>query len=151
MQNWISLTVGDLMDGKAAALVTALQTSALGTGQTDPTQNILDAVTTRIRAEVRGCAANRLDADPSKIPASLKGVAVRMVLREMESRLQLALTPDEIREEQQDLSLLQRVSQCQIPVEQPLTIGTDQLQAPALTPLITAHPPRYTRKDEDGL
>jgi len=151
MQNWISLTVGDLMDAKASALVSALQTSALGTGQADPTQNILDSVAARVRAEVRGCASNQLDTDPTKIPASLKGVAVRMVLREMESRLQLALTPDEIREEEQDLNLLQRVSQCQVPVEQPLATGADQLQAASVSPLITARMPQFKRENQDGL
>ena len=100
---WISITIDDLKDAKISALVEACRTAALGTGQTDPVPNIIANVTARIRAEISGCAQNVLDVDTTKIPADLKSLASRMIMREAMSRIQQSLTEDEREEQRNDL------------------------------------------------
>src|ERR1035437_3827250 len=99
--SWITITIADLKDAKVSALVEACRTAALGNGQTDPVPNIIANVSARIRAEISGCRRNVLDADTAKIPADLKSLASRMIMREGMSRLQQPLTEDE-RQEQRD-------------------------------------------------
>lgn len=149
--SWITITTDDLKDAKAATIVTALQTSALEAGQTDPTPHIIASVITHIRAEIKGCASNLLDADLLKIPSSLKGVAARMILREMASRLQMPLTPDEQREHDADERLLLRVSQGQMPVELTENPDAGLYQTTTGHPAITARTPIYRRSQQDGI
>jgi hypothetical protein len=92
---WIAITVDDLNDAKIAKLVTALRTKALGDSQTDPTPRIIQAVVNRIRRKVANNRKNRLDADETKIPKSLKKTAVVLTLAELKGRLEMALTADE--------------------------------------------------------
>lgn len=119
--SWTPITVADLKDAKASALVEACRTAALGAGQTDPVPNIITNVVNRIRAEVAGCNKNVLDADTTAIPNDLKSLASRMIVREAMSRLRKPLTDDEIREERNDLDYLKRIAACDVPVAEPDT------------------------------
>jgi len=113
---WSSITVADLKDAKVSALVEACRTAALGTGQTDPVPNIITNVATRIRAEIAACATNQLDADAAAIPADLKSLACRMIVREAMSRIKRPLSEDEREEQRNDLRYLERISKCDVPV-----------------------------------
>lgn len=114
--SWSTITINDLKDTKVSALVEACRTAALGSGQADPVPNIVTNVTTRIRAEISGCAQNVLDVDTAKIPADLKSLASRMIMREAMSRIQQSLTEDEREEQRNDLRYLERIARGEVPV-----------------------------------
>lgn len=97
MPNWIPIAVTDLEDAKLAKLVTALREKALKAvpPQTDPTPRLTQKVVNRIRRKVASNRKNKLDADITKIPASLLGAGVTLVLAELKGRLEMALTNDE--------------------------------------------------------
>jgi len=149
--SWITITVDDLKDAKVAALVEACQTAALGTGQTDPTASIIADVIARIRAEVAACRGNALDSDTTKIPADLKSLACRMIVRQCQSRLQIALNEDEREEQRNDLRYLERIAECKVPVAATDDPITDEVQAGAVSPSFTAKPRYFTRADQDGI
>jgi len=149
--SWTSITVSDLKDAKVAALVEACQTAALGSGQTDPTATIIQDVVTRIRAEVAACRSNQLDADTTTIPADLKSLAARMIMRQCQSRLQIALNEDEREEQRNDLRYLERIADCKIPVAATDDPITDEVQAGAVSPSLTAKTLYYDRDSQDGI
>jgi phage gp36-like protein len=148
---WIAITVDDLKDAKVAALVEACQTSALGTGQDDPTDTIIQDVVTRIRAEVAACRANSLDEDTTKIPADLKSLACRMIMRQCQSRLQIALNDDEREEQRNDLRYLERIAECKVPVSATDDPVTDEVQAGAVSPSIDTASLDFSAANQDGL
>ena len=114
--SWSTITIADLKDAKASALVEACRTAALGQGQADPVPGIISNVITRIRAEVASCEENSLDADATTIPADLKSLACRMIMREAISRLRKSLTDDEREEQRNDLRYLERIAKCELKV-----------------------------------
>jgi len=149
--SWITITVDDLKDAKVAALVEACQTAALGTGQTDPTASIIADVIARIRAEVAACRGNALDSDTTKIPADLKSLACRMIVRQCQSRLQISLTEDEREEQRNDLRYLERIAECKVPVAATDDPIADEVQSGAASPSFTAKTRYFARADQDGI
>jgi hypothetical protein len=97
MANWIPITLADIEDAKLAKLVTALRERALKAvpPQTDPTSRLTQKVVNRIRRKIGNNPNNKLDADATKIPKGLLGVAIVLILAEMKGRLEMALTTDE--------------------------------------------------------
>ncbi len=119
MPAWITITSTDLNDAKVAALVDALRTAALASGQADPTVEIIAGITAEIRSNIAGCRTNVLDIDATTIPRELKALACRMVVREAQSRLQLELNADEKTEQTRDDERLKAIRSCDLPVEAP--------------------------------
>lgn len=120
---WVPISIDDLFDGKAAALVEALRSAALDPSQTDPLPRIISNVVAQVRAQVATCPSNRLDADASKVPENLKALTVRLVLWEARSRLAavgaiLKLTEQDRIDHTDDLALLRRVANCQARVSE---------------------------------
>jgi len=156
MPTWIAINTDDLPVAKAAALVAALQTAALGEGQLDPIPEIIGNVTARIRMEIAAGGRTVLDADATKLPPSLKSLAVRMALREGQSRLNAAgalpLSDDERKEWDQDVRFLERIARGEITVE-----STDNpesapaVQSKTTRPRISERSLRFTRHDQDGI
>jgi hypothetical protein len=137
MSNWIAITVADLKDAKLAALVTALQEKALGDSQTDPTPRLTQAVIDRIRRKIASNPKNRVDSDPTKIPAGLKTMAVDLIYAEMKGRLEFDLTQDErdsISRHEADLKVIAKGDEV---VEQPDDAVDAPVQATSGTPTIT--------------
>lgn len=154
--SWITLTVADLNTAKAAALVSALQTAALGVGQTDPMPEMITDVITRIRQEIAAGGRTVLDADASKIPPSLKRLALRMVLREGQSRLNAMgaapLSDDERKEWDKDDRYLERIARGDITVEtSDNPEATPTVQAKVSTPLICARERQWSASAQDGI
>ena len=138
---WITLTLANLETGKAAPLVAALRTAALGETQGDPLPEAITTVTNRIRMEIAAGGRTVLDADGTRLPPSLKSLAIRMVLREGQSRLNavgaLPLSDDEREEARQDIRFLERIARGEITVEastNPESVPT--VQAAVASPLI---------------
>ena len=153
---WLSLLAADLVTAKAAALVDALRTAALGEGQSDPVPGIIDTVVLRIRAEISAGGRTLLDVDPATIPPSLKSLALRMVLREAQSRLNAAgalpLADDEREEWRQDVRYLERIAKGEIAVETTDTPEfTPSVQHGAGVELASSRPRLATRDSLRGL
>ena len=151
MSNWLTITTNDLNDAKVSALVDALRNVALAAGQTDPSPRVIQSVITRIRAEVKGCAKNLLDADTTKIPADLKDLAARMILRQLKSRLEIPLTDDELTEQKNDLRYLERIAACDIPIDQPDNPVEGETQVVSGTPMIQEKRHRFSSRHQEGL
>lgn len=155
--NWITITMADLPADKAAALVAAMQTAALGDGQADPMPAKISRVITRIRQEIAAGGKTRLSADATKIPPSLQAIAVRMVLREGQSRLNavgaLPLSDDEREEWRQDTRYLERIAKGDITVEEPTDPeSSPTMQATAPSPMISGcERGRWGREAQEGV
>lgn len=152
MPNWTTITEADLKDAKVAALVDAFKTAALGSGQTDPIPGVILNVVARVRAEIKGCSRNVLDVDTTKIPADLKSLVARMIVRELQSRLRLPLKDDEKEEWRQDVRYLERIAACEIPVAVPDDPETTATTQEASVSPATRRPSRnFSRTAQDGL
>lgn len=155
-KSWITLTVEQLDTAKAAALVDALRTAALRDGQGDPLPEIITAVTARIRMEIAAGGKTILSADPAKVPPSLKSLALRMVLREGQSRLNavgaLPLSEDEKMEWREDIRFLERIAKGEITVEEPDDPeSAPSVQSAAAAPAISGRPRTFGRNSQDGI
>ena len=153
---WITLTIAQLDTAKAAALVDALQSAALADGQPDPLPEIIAGVTSRIRAEIAAGGRTVLDADGTKVPPSLKSLALRMVLREGQSRLNAGgafpLSDDEREEWRQDVRYLERIARGDITVEESTNPeSTPTVQAAVPSPKICERERTMTRAAADGI
>jgi hypothetical protein len=152
MPAWISITAADLREAKVAALVDALASAALGDGQSDPTPGVIADVVARVRAEVQGCKSNVVDADSTLLPAELKSLAVRMIVRQLTSRLQIALTDDERTEQRNDLDYLKRIAACEVPISVPLNpLASPAIQPGAGSPRVEEPRRHFTHRAAEGL
>lgn len=154
--SWITLTPEQLDTAKAAALVAALRTAALGENQPDPVPEIITNVTARIRMEIAAGGRTVLDADATKLPPSLKSLGLRMVLREAQSRLNAAsampLGEDEREEWRQDVRFLERIAKGDITVEEPTNpAAVSSVQAPTPVPMISARERTFSRRSQEGI
>jgi hypothetical protein len=149
--NWLSISVSDLEDAKVADLVVALRESALGDDQDDPTDRIILDVVRRIRRKIASNSANTVDEDETKIPRGLKSDAVALILQAMKGRLEIELTPDEIRTVDRIEKDLNRIASGEDSIEQP----DDAIESPAQptngSPRYEARTRRYDRCDAEGL
>ena len=148
---WITITISDLEDVKTAKLLTPLRTKALGDGQDDPVPEIMASVTTRIRAEIAGCSRNQLDADETKIPASLKLLACRLVIAAASNRLGISLNDDERAQLRSDERYLERIAACAVPVEDPDNAMTAPVQQSGGINLVSSRPKKHTGSQLSGL
>lgn len=105
MSRWISLIPDDLKAAGYGSIVDKAKTVA--TGSVDPVDDFIASVTAEVRNAVR--AGNKLDIDETKIPHSLKRLAVRMVLYGLMERLHLPLNDDQKKEADRDEKRLQQL------------------------------------------
>ena len=104
MSNWISITIADLYNSKAAPLIDAANSAVLGAGQTDRVTGIISDVTLEIRRKV--AKSNQLDVDITKIPGGLKTLAVDLIYCRLKIALEMELSKDEhytLEQRQRDL------------------------------------------------
>ncbi len=152
LSNWIAITPANLNNAKVSALVDALRMAALGNNQTDRAPEIIQAVVDRIRTEVKGCKNNILDSDPTKIPKSLKAIAVRMMLWDLKNALEFEVTEAEKIDHGNDENFLKRVASCEIPVnlaDNPETV--EEVQPGAAQPSFgDGRRRQFTRGQQDG-
>lgn len=150
--SWTAITVDELKHRKVAALVEALQAAALGDGQADPVEQLIASVTETIRANVKSCAANVLDADTTKIPGDLLDLGCRLVLYGAKGRLEIPLTQDERDQKASDERTLERIADCKLAIaktDNPET--TETVASPASTPRIFEPTRTFSRTSQDGI
>ncbi len=124
MSNWTQVVQADISGAKTGQYVT----SALSAGFDLPGQ-IADVIA-RIRSAVS--AGNALDLDPTKIPNTLKGLAIRMVVRRVKDFLDQTPTALEVEDMKADNSYILRIVDEKLKFEQPDTpAGSAEMQPPA--------------------
>jgi hypothetical protein len=93
----------------------------LAVGGVDPAiEAIADAVS-RVRRAVS--TGNMMDLDPTKVPNSLRGVAVKLALYALMRRLRVPLSQDESKDEDNQISDLKRIQDDEVKIEEPDTPG----------------------------
>lgn len=140
--SWTAITAAVLKERKVAPLVDAAKNYAAGLdpAQDDPTPAIIASAVKEIRAAVRSCSKNVLDADTSKIPSDLLDLACRKITFALKNFVEVELTQDERDDKRADERKLERIASCDLAVEK-----TDN---PETTPTIqsTSGSPRITTK-----
>ncbi len=93
MNNWTIITIQDLYNSQAASLIDQANSASLGNGQTDRVTGLIAAAVLDIRGQ---CArVNILDSDATKIPNSLKNLAVDMIFCRLKRAVMMDLSEDE--------------------------------------------------------
>ena len=117
---WVSIVVGDLNHYLVGAQVSAINTAALGSGQTDRFTRVMTDVINRIRNKVETCRNNRVSTTALTIPPSLRAGACLLMIQGMQSSIpSLKLTEDQqtqIERYQKDIDL---IAECKLAVEEP--------------------------------
>lgn len=94
MPAWITLTLADLNEARAAKLVEALRTKALAEGQADPMPGTIAKVASELRDSI-AFGGRPLSATENTLPPGLKDLAVQHIICVMKKRLLQSLTDDE--------------------------------------------------------
>lgn len=125
MPRWFTLDVDYLKASGHGALIDRARSTATGT--IDPAQEAIDNATARIQRAIS--TGNVLDVDPTKIPGSWKGDAVRLALYALQERIGM-LTPTQRKDAESGIvSELNRTSDEKKKVEDPDTpAGTPTFQ-----------------------
>jgi len=150
MSNWTAITVDSLKAAGHGAIITAAQTASIG-GQDPVAEAIADAV-----ARVRGACStgNAMDADPAKVPNSVKGLTIRIALFALLERINYPLSEDQRDTRRNDYSFLLRINDDRLKFEQPdVAAGSAEMQEGGGEMDIVTQTPRhqYTRRGMDGL
>ncbi|PTY02577.1 hypothetical protein DB346_08495 [Verrucomicrobia bacterium LW23] len=121
---WITITPADVDMAKAGPQVEALRTAALAEDQPDPITGAIERTILKIRQKILSCPTNRVDVDASLIPPELADVALRMVYRELQQRLNvsltaLPLTDDDRKQWDVDVRTLDAIAACKLVVTLP--------------------------------
>jgi hypothetical protein len=119
---WFTITLADLNDARVGELIEALRTEALAASQTDPMPRRIQTVVDEIRRCIGFNANTPLDADPTKIPAGLRDLAVEKIVRGLKGRLGMAQTDDEVRAETLYQKRLEQLTKGEWPVDKPDTV-----------------------------
>ena len=119
---WIAVSVTDLQNAQAGALVTAFQSTALASGQADPTGPTIAQVSDELLGDIGFSGRYTMDASqgtlvPNLIPPNLKDVCVKRVVRIMRGRLEMSLTADQIQDERTYQSIRTQIRKGQYPID----------------------------------
>jgi hypothetical protein len=117
--SWIVIDIETLKEAKVAALIEALDTEALGSGQPNRAAGLIQGVVNEVRLAVASCAANQVDEDPTKIPDGLRDLTVDLINARLKNTLEYALTQDERDTVAERRRQLRDVAACDLVVDQP--------------------------------
>jgi hypothetical protein len=118
---WIAVTLADLQDAQAGPLVTAFQTTALASGQSDPTGRVIANISDEILGSIGFSGRYTMDASqgtvtPNVIPPNLKDLCVKKVCRVLKGRLNMVLLPDQTQDERTYQSTLLQLREGRFPI-----------------------------------
>lgn len=147
---WISITPDNLNDTKLAPLMSALSTAALAEGQSDPLPGYITTAVNHVRRKVAACRTNRVDADATKVPESLKEIVCRMVVRAAKDRLEFALTEDERKQWDKDDRELDAIANCSMPIETSDNSEEPPVQSTQPKPTIKGRKQQFSRDQQEG-
>ena len=113
MSRWITLTVDHLKAAGHGAIIDRARTAAVG--GIDPVGQTILKVTARVRRAV--APGNVLDADATKIPASLEDAAVLIAIATLAGRIPIPLTSDVADQVRDARKELQTIAENKVKVE----------------------------------
>ncbi len=149
---WITISTTDLDPYLAAAGVDAFQTAALAVGQTDPFLEHMPSVVALVRSYIKGCATNVLSDTENSVPRSLKQITCLLIIEAMQGRLpDVSLTTGQQKMIDRGVEMLEKISECKIPVTQPSDPADDAAQTGGNAYLISSTPLTTTRAQTAGL
>jgi hypothetical protein len=149
MSNWVSLSIEDLYAAKAPAIIDAARQVVTSAGAADPVPEVIADVVSRIRGAL---VAGGKDIDTSKIPRSLRALAVGMAVRKLKALAEMDLSAFEQQEQKSTDSWLLRITDEKLVFEIPdVSAGAGEMQAAAPSPLITKPHRQFSNRREDGL
>jgi hypothetical protein len=149
--SWITITADEVKTRLAGAELSAFQTAALATGQTDPLPEITAQVVDEVRGYVAACRSNTLG-PAGTIPPRLLSATLAIIRFRLANRLPggTALVDDlRVKEYEGAVSLLGKVAECDFAVEDPTGDATSGAQTN--TPRITPRVRRFDRCSQEGL
>jgi len=141
--SWLYITIDTLNESKIAALVEACSSEALGEGQPDRAEGIIQGVVNEVRNAVASCATNRVDEDPTKIPENLRDLCVDLIIARLKNAIEQPLTEDERHNLDWRRKQLGEVAACKLVVNQPDTPVEPDVEAGGAAKLLsdpTSHP-----------
>ena len=119
MSNWTSITADDIKAAGFGTIVDRARTAAVG--GIDPLVEAIASAVSRVRRAVS--TGNMMDIDATKVPNSLKGVAVKLALYDLMRRIRLPFSKDDSEDERNQISDLKRIQDDEVKVEEPDTPG----------------------------
>ena len=150
MSNWTSITSGLVTAGKSSSLLASVQSLAAARGDADPTPEMIAEVTATVRACVS--SGNRLDQDTTKIPNSLKALAIRMITLRLKDYIEMDMSPFEKGQADADRDYLNRINADQIRFEEPdQPAGSAEMQPGNAMEIASRRPREMTRGKMRGL
>lgn len=138
MPNWISITIDTLNEAKVAALIEAASTSALEAGQADRAPGIIQGVVNEVRNSVATCKTNRVDADTTTIPASLRDLCVDLIIARLKNAIEMELSQDERDNVTERRRQLRDIAAGDLVVDQPDTPVEPEVQGGNATQIVRA-------------
>lgn len=111
--NWTTITEDDLKTAGHGNIMDRAQTTAVGS--VDPIVECITNAIAEVRTAVR--AGNRLDTDETKVPNSLKGLTIRLVVYALAERIGLPLSDDQQKQADRDQKRLERLMDRKLQVE----------------------------------
>jgi hypothetical protein len=151
MSRWIQITGETLREAKIASLVEALSASALAEGQPERAAGIIGGVVAQVRRKIASCAGNRTDADETTIPASLRDLAVDLVIARLKNALEEPLTDAERDAVALAERELNRIAAGLDAIEQPDDAVEPEVEATSGTPSFSGRARRDMRAAQEGL
>jgi len=115
MPNWITITEDHLKAAGHGTIVNSAR--AIAVGAISPVDEAIAGATARVRRAAS--SGNALDADPTKVPNSLRELTMRLAIFSLMERIRMRLTPDQVETKKNDNSDLLRISDKGIAVEKP--------------------------------
>ena len=148
--NWTTITEAAVKTAKTSLVLAKVRSMAAQAGDADPLPEMIADVVATLRA---ACSTgNQLDVDTTKIPNSLKGLALRMIVRSLKDYLQMPLTQDERDKAAEDLSYRNRISDQKMRFETPdNAAATGEMQSAGSIEISTVNKPFAGRQNMNGL
>jgi hypothetical protein len=117
---WITLSVTDLNNSRAAPIIKAAQTTVLATGQADPIPDLIAQVQAELRGMIGFSGRYGLDGSSgTSIPPNLKDMAVQKVAREVQARLHLPMSDQDKEDDKLYQARLLLIAQGKWPIDAP--------------------------------
>lgn len=117
---WIELALADLNEARAAPIITAVQTTVLGSGQPDPIPFLISQVVQEIRGAIGFSGKFPLDGDSDdSLPPNLKDMAVQKICRVAKGRVNMALNETERQDESVYQTRLKMILDGKYPIDIP--------------------------------
>ena len=146
---WTTLSATDVKTKLSGPEVSAVQTAALASGQSDPLVEIVEQVVDEVRGYI--AAGGYTLGNGTTVPSKLVSATLAIIRYRLATRLPVKslLTTDRVEENKEAIRLLERVADGKFMVEEPTTASTET--SGSGTPSMTDKTLEMQRADGDGL